>query len=126
MNEKAREFRIGNVVQDDSGIEYYVNQIWKGGAELSDEKDGSGDIDFRNDEIFGIPITSSRLKAAGFHYDHNSSLWYISEGLMAFDIIDNTIAVQGEWLNVKVNYIHQLQNLFFALTGTELNFHTST
>jgi hypothetical protein len=28
----------------------------------------------------------------------------------------------SHWLNINIDYVHQLQNLYFALTGEELTF----
>lgn len=70
-----------------------------------------------------IPLTPETLEKAGFEYQHDQTgmCYYCKNVYMFFD---------GEYLSanfghikrldVEVKYLHQLQNLYFTLTGTEL------
>ena len=58
---EAKKLRIGNWVQDEHGIAQYVYRLWKGGAELAEDENGGDDLDYTEDEIFGIPITEEWL-----------------------------------------------------------------
>ena len=55
----------------------------------------------------------------------NSDYWiYVDSG---FDNESNKFKVmlvsgEGDWFTSKNKYVHQLQNLYFALTGEELTF----
>jgi hypothetical protein len=51
---RIEELRIGNWVQDEHGIAQYIYRLWKGGAELSKDENGSDDMDYAEDEIFGM------------------------------------------------------------------------
>ena len=72
------------------------------------------------DHVQPIPITEERLKMAGF----------VPEGISGhtYSLNDSTILVQTDGRifylttcsDVELYYIHQLQNLYFALTGEEL------
>jgi hypothetical protein len=118
---EAQELRIGNYVNGDLG-KYYK-------FELSDFYDWWGD---HNSHIFGdhihpIPLTEEWLLKFGFEFIEGEPI-----GDMSFN--DNwtlgkfKINVWGNgWLfywddkwDNKLQYVHQLQNLYFTLTGKEL------
>lgn len=69
-----------------------------------------------------IPLTEEWLMKAGFVQSYND---YIKENLTA----ENEYCESGEWniyykgalFEVIIKSVHQLQNLYFALTGQELN-----
>lgn len=121
----AKELRIGNLVQDKTGDVMYVYRIWKGGAELSGDENGSDDLDYDEDEIFGIPITESWLVKLGFESIGEGSTkmfrkgvfnWYPIAGL--YLEFDN--GVSGYDLQTECKYVHELQNLFFLIERKEL------
>jgi hypothetical protein len=139
---KANELRIGNFINDledrsDPNI-YVVARIesseytsWNSGEEynviascLDPEKKGYFEI-----RPHGIPLTEEWLVKFGFTYNEDH-LVYQKEG---FNITDNTI-IEGDYylacydaqfddwdaMGHAFQYVHQLQNLYFALTGKEL------
>lgn len=123
---KAKELRIGNWVQDEHEVVQYVYRLWKGGAELSENEDGSGDIDYEEDEIFGIPISEKWVIKLGFkdvsnsvekHFVIDDFNWYSSLNEVIVEL-DNGLSEHTLWTDCK--HVHELQNLFFALTGNEL------
>jgi hypothetical protein len=123
---KAKNLRIGNWVQDEHDIVQYVYRLWKGGAELSENEEGFDDIDYSEDEIFGIPITPEWLTKFGFEDKTNSVEkiftkddfnWYSSSNEIVIEL-DNGLS--GYDLYTDCNQVHKLQNLFFAITGEEL------
>lgn len=91
-------------------------------------------ISFKNDDHWHlenfqpIPLTPEILKSAGFKRNGNTKNWFHLK-------IDNQTRFTGcdngdeTWVGLSVNsywggksaiYLHQLQNLYFALTGNEL------
>lgn len=107
---KANELRIGNwFIQYDEPEEF------------------DGDFYHLSDIKF-IPLTEEWILKFGFvktidayFYNdyciediHNGVTWVISE----FDHLTNEFTAFGRC----INYVHQLQNLYFALTGEELTF----
>lgn len=120
----AKELRIGNLVQDAQGDIQYVYRLWNGGAELASDMYGNDDMDYSEEEMFGIHLSESMLIDFGFT-KRPSGQFVIK-------------ANEYEWINVQVdkqeichslldkgvstpyNYIHELQNLYFALSGKEL------
>jgi hypothetical protein len=125
---EAKNLRIGNWVQDEHGIAQYVYRLWKGGAELAEDENGVDDLDYTEDEIFGIPINEEWLLKFGFKDISNSVErrfikdnfnWYSSSNEVVVEL-DNGLNGYDLWTDCK--HIHELQNLFFAITGTELYF----
>ena len=79
------------------------------------------------DRFEGIPLTPDWLAKMGFRSEMNANK---TNMLYLNDMLSITM-VKGEWslaivgfmvypLRTKINYVHQLQNLFFALCGQEI------
>ena len=119
---QAKEFRIGNLVHIVDPLAGFVE------AEIS-----AGAIcDISEMERLGKPmpyipieLTEEWLLRFGFQKDKKGRLQYfclfdenlvVKFTLMTIDF--STIKANGCKLDVK--YVHQLQNLFYALTGQEL------
>ena len=120
---KANELRIGNLVYSKE-----TNQIQKITG-LTDENPFINAITFdyiNYDEIEAIPITEEWLLKFGFDkscmfYRLESEKFYFSYNSMhpKFEIQYNSR--DGHILfPVDLTYLHQLQNLYFALTNEEL------
>ena len=62
-------------------------------------------------DVEPIPITMEILEKCGF-----SGAWTTINGLDG-----NLMGVKLPELEYEIKYVHQLQNLYFALTGNELN-----
>ena len=113
---KASELRIGNLIMEEVGIRNY--NIIPVSIHL---------VTFRkvNHNIFKpIPLTEEWLLKFGFK-NHLDTIWiHWSKESGLFQI--STRLPQGSyglWINGTMGcfeYVHQLQNLFFALTGEEL------
>lgn len=125
----ANELRIGNVVSDiNASISYYAKV-----KRLEANRCYYGAFHSQYNDLTPIPITKEWLLAFGLFETHS---YYIIE------LTDNrydkkdffTVRVQGDkyeaflrnwdlaklFLLCEIKYIHQLQNLYFALTQTEL------
>lgn len=110
---KANELRIGNWYHWHSEGKYYEYQV------------AAKDFSNRNHENFEpIPLTEEWLLKMGFE-DVNF------KGTYGFQFLDMCLSIYksyGVWRIVfekadrmlKIKYVHQLQNLYFALTGQEL------
>ena len=122
----VEELRIGNLV--DIGkevnelelvdfVDMYENDTLKHFDPIPLNKDWLVKLGFEELE----PFDSN--KDGGYHEDrwmHNETkltLWFY---LGNFDAC--SIDGEGEWINVS--HVHQLQNLYFALTGEELTLKT--
>ena len=103
---KANELRIGNWVMYNSKIQVNENKI----RECVDHPD----------RFAPIPLTEEWLLKFGFEYSDlngDSGLWKIPP----FQIYGKYNQFIYDY-RLDVNYVHQLQNLYFALTGEELTY----
>lgn len=108
MNEK--ELRIGNWIEgrSDSKKDFVTFQVYR---------ETFFDIDSAYGEFKPIPLTEEWLLKFGFQFyfigngDYKSKQWYFE---------DFTLCGFNYYYNLEINYIHQLQNLFFAIKGKEL------
>lgn len=110
---EARELRIGNLVSVEnnayiitSGDIYNLDCYYKNYIQFYHE----------------IPITEEWLVRLGFETNKfsnsNPKTYYNKKFDFGIDFyIDGTISLEDL---AKIKYVHQLQNLYFALTGEEL------
>jgi hypothetical protein len=113
---KATELRIGNWVEI-QGLESKIISVDTEGCICENEYCE----DFENNNITQnlqpIPLTEEWLERFGFEYSDlngDSGLWKIPP----FQIYGKYNQFIYEYA-LDVNYVHQLQNLYFALTGEE-------
>jgi hypothetical protein len=122
-NIKATELRIGNLVKfqgeiiEIDGIDKF-NIYWGNGNFAPITINGF----FRP-----IPLTEEWLKKFGIEYEKDIDYFFISFELADGDIelISNTDELGTYWFShqistLKIRYCHQLQNLYFCLSGEEL------
>jgi hypothetical protein len=124
---KASELRIGNLVSQ-NGFYGYVYSI-ESAEPRNDIRFSDKDIItlFDNgmtyvpiDEIEPIPLTEEWLIKFGFN--KVCSMYIRISDINEMEFFDNIITFK-DWfckLEKKIQYVHQLQNLYFALTNTEL------
>jgi hypothetical protein len=74
------------------------------------------------DYAIPIDINEEWLSKLGFTRDDETDYrWYILDKSIAYAADDNSIRIADSWEFGKRKYVHELQNLFFALTGNELS-----
>jgi len=106
---KASELRIGNYVHMDMSIDDIEVVRLKIGDLASFA------IEAR--ELYPIPLTEEWLFLFGFENTRYGFVIMLNDGYLR--IWDNEITWCGNRMK-EIKYIHQLQNLYFALTGEEL------
>jgi len=113
----ARELRIGNFLlfEDNSVIE--VRGIHPSGKYIHNGKQW---IElFRCNHIF---LTDEELFKFGFRL--NIDVWefpnYLANAWIQLLSGSYFLGVESHWMGCEIESVHQLQNLYFALTGTEL------
>ena len=130
---KASELRIGNWVRHNSEWCYKRGDSANPNIDISefefqwDDRDwyALGELCIDLENISPIPLSPEWLEKFGFHKCNISS--YLDIGMdfsIAYDGEDGIyICAIGMDYNYYTNieYVHQLQNLYFALTGEELN-----
>lgn len=120
---KASELRIGNWIQS-RGLtrEFHAWQVTSEDIPLIE------DNAYMEDQYRGIPLTEEWLNKFGFWRREGSNVWQNATGnyrycvhqtgmLHAFDVRSSD---NGSYFINTPKYVHQLQNLYFALTGEEL------
>lgn len=136
-NMKAEELRIGNYVRIDEGIgrvtfimdKNFCNEYANDDYNITVEM---GDGIFREEEedkVEGIPLTEEILLNCGFEYinDDNKEAGLISpadELGNRFRIVhfkNDFKLVLNTWNWNSVKYVHEFQNLFFAIARMNLN-----
>jgi hypothetical protein len=102
---KANELRVGNWIIGCNG-KYF--QIFEDGMEILMGARNYGDFD-------PIPLTPEILEKAGFEKGLNG---YFFRGGVEYNLKRHMLEGFGY---CEILYVHQLQNLYYALTGEELN-----
>ena len=111
---KANELRIGNW--------YYTNNG------KPDQIDGHGISQFQDGEVFDevndfikpIPLTEEWLFKFGFVVTDGLFGNKYRKSIDFYTMKDKSIGFVFDDYCITIKYLHQLQNLYFALTGQEL------
>ena len=127
------ELRIGNYIYDDENVIVKVERIdskryndWNGEGNPPVLFSINGSI-YESDIINSIPLTEEILLKCGFKYENGEyvrGLWKLLPDFPKEEVIGYGLFIKGlEWRRINQNsikYVHQLQNLFFTITGYEL------
>lgn len=115
---EVKELRIGNLVNY-LGKEYEVSAIGTRNDVIGLKGRPLTAMNLVNE----IVLTEDWLIALGFEQSNENKDWMIKGNIT---LTKNGTSVCfgncGQWVNLRINckYVHQLQNLYFALTGKEL------
>lgn len=121
-----KELRIGNLVKCEGKIRS-VDQIGIGLISLIPIEGITFDV-CQGSELDPIPLTHEILEKAGFVYNKETE-YYIRRYSLGADLEINLFCLfineftkdfQVEYYSMPIKSVHQLQNLFHALTGEEL------
>lgn len=114
---KATELRLGNLVYFTNGnVAFKITEIDNIGFGIENDFETTW---VEHEEIEPIPLTEEWLLEFGankYEFDHKANQYRIEN--MLFVIRENTFFDYGT--GVKLQFVHQLQNLYFALNGEEL------
>ena len=115
----ANELRIGNLVlfSDNSTI-FEVTGIEIGGLYVKNQVEQTW-IEIYTFEP--IPLTEEWLLRLGF--DKLGIVYYIIKKVIEINYFNGIVGIdiRGQYVGTPhIKYVHQLQNLYFALTGEEL------
>lgn len=144
---KAAELRIGNLLHwnadhGGAGIVEVVELDKYSEFGFTAEGDARHPHDNDNEEIEGIPLTPEILEACGFEFHSTFEQYQIQRDLYLivgdrFGHIEKWKVLHepfneewkysaGDHRHVTIKYLHQLQNIYFALAGCELTIKTLT
>lgn len=65
-----------------------------------------------------IPIMEEILLKCGFEKSYTKGVFRLGD--WTIDLYSKTWKFKREWIDINFKYLHQLQNLYFALTNQEL------
>ena len=129
---EAKKYRVGNIVEQPNRIGK-ISEVWKDDVRLDGYNNG---YDYNHTKP--ILLTEKWLNAFGFKKEvlsDDSAYYYTLElndkkycdlSIISGDkngYIEVTLFPYEEWFRYK--YVHELQNLFFAITGKELELKTN-
>jgi len=109
---EAKELRIGNYVKFWNNI-LCIDELNNSTVKASSNEFGS--VSEKYEDISPIILTEEwllRFDWKGYKPLHFNSNFEIDK--------QGRLYCNGDYKGVNVNYVHQLQNLYFALTGKEL------
>jgi hypothetical protein len=116
---KPHDVRIGNSVLDKDGNIKTVFAILSNGLVFDFNQYIGTPIEWCNP----MPLTEEWLIKVGFIKLDSEGYFYIHEYNMGFKVSEDLKMVAWNNLHldgVKIEYLHQLQNLFYAITNEEL------
>lgn len=111
---KASELRIGNKLQKETGEIFTVLRLDNTDDVLVEEQRGLLTLGYN---LFGIPLTEEWLVKFGFKQWGDKYTF----GLKGINIHHRKRGFVLRKSVPIIKYVHQLQNLYFALTGEELH-----
>ena len=115
---KANELRIGNLLQ--GKIIVQVDAILRNKQVRVIGSESAFVVEGKNPCILPIPITEEMLLKCGFEcyeFDNGEPNQYRFKSRL---IVIRNGFFYDYGADVKIEFVHQLQNLYFALTGEEL------
>lgn len=139
---KIEELRIGNLIQLSPEKDWYpggdltvvIESISNHGINYSNYPDCGIYWATLDNTFVGIPLTDEWFSNLGFDYhNENGSKWFCKFPSDPYNVVDISCENgEGYYLLYTdsegykhfqfevIKYVHQLQNLYFALTGEEL------
>jgi hypothetical protein len=133
---EANQLRLGNYLQWDNAY-YKVKYVGETiGLDISDTNGEGATQKFQHNPVYShninelqpVPLTPELLEKAGFEYER--ATWGDKKCIAFFtdDVTDKGMyCYLGVWNYIDdqkgigyVKYLHSLQNLYYALTGEEL------
>lgn len=118
----AQELRIGNAVNFmEDGTTFIVTEISANGIAV---KNDSEETWIELDQFSGIPLSPEILEKSGFSNVRDVH-WCVPnrEPSKSFEVClwsDHVSYTMSNTHDRELKYVHELQNLYFALTGEEL------
>lgn len=114
---KAKDLRLGNLVYYQNYI-MYVSGIFDNCVYLNFEGNEGDFLELNDEELKGIELTPYWLEKFGFEFSTYFKWWH-KEKTNNYTIESINFS-ELKCMGTKIKYVHELQNLHFALTNKEL------
>jgi hypothetical protein len=120
---KATELRVGNYIQD-------CFDVKKREVRQLDLEDFSAMLNYRNSNhpntYIAVKINNEWIKSFGFENSKNQDKFFTKDNTIGISTADDKFRfIQGNFVCQIVlrefEYVHELQNLYYAITGVELS-----
>ena len=127
----VNELKIGNIVGIAEFMNFKIAKVLEIRKERVLVEEKVGIYSSKNHKIIPVQITEDLLLKLGFEKSFKNDYWFsirIGDKRLLVSILGN-IEIE-KWDKTMISflsvceYVHQLQNLFFSLTGEELVFST--
>lgn len=113
---QAKEVRIGNLVEFNGEV-FEIESISRDLPNIKLDSRGIGVVPWVS--LNGVTLTEEWLVKFGFvQWDKNK--WVDKNGVITISKLGEGVLYLANQRHVNIFYVHQLQNLYFALTGEEL------
>ena len=128
---KTKDLRLGNYVTDNSGFTMYVVGIYEDTVLLNFEGNEGDILEVKEKDLKPIKLTKTKILKCSFienvnyefpsfdEYIHKDNKWFgigdFNNKYFIVDFLDQKLGCDH-----KLMYLHQLQNLFYALSQKEL------
>ncbi len=121
---RASELRIGNFVMDRGGKILFIDH-WEYENKISEKRvDGLHPFTEFVEYLQPIPLTEEWLLKFGFEMEYsqltNIYKYFLVNAPFGYSQGQFNVFTQTGCFSVEIKYVHQLQNLYFALTNEEL------
>ena len=121
---KANELRIGNLIEYRISDRFDKRKEWWEVSEIdADDIHWLSKVMPEDEDFRAILITEELLEKLGFKQNKFDKVFEVENCQIEIYFFDNdikcTVCVDSV-INKNIKYVHQLQNLYFALTGSEL------
>ena len=116
------ELRIGNLLTV-GNYDVKVIEIHHLGVQVCDLEETQDTWELYTDRIKPIPLTEEWLEKFGFEKDENGLYKLFNQSEVPILLNEDLNGWTCDGINFSINntqYVHQLQNLYFALKGEEL------
>jgi hypothetical protein len=115
----ANELRIGNLIKfSEDGTIFTVGSIEERGFTVQNDEETTW---IEAEEFEPIPLTEEWLLKFGFKIWDRNKWSDLGMNIVLLENGDNFLFLANQ-RHVNIFYVHQLQNLYFALTGEELTY----
>ena len=114
---KAKELRIGNIVQTTDNLTVEVTGVNSNGT--VNIKGQKMEADINIEDLKPFKLTPELFLKNGFDKEWH---YFIKNGIKIIPDGEQYCFLFGEEEQVKIEYLHELQNIYLDLTGEEIEF----